>query len=389
MAVTQDTVKPEAPYERAGVPTLGFRNYWYPVMATGKLGRKPQAISMLGEQIVLFRDGGKIYALEDRCPHRGIKLSAGHCHFPGSGTITCAYHAWTFRGADGTLAAALMEGPDAPIERKVRVQAYPVVERAGLIWLFVGDMDAVALEDDLPDWIHDQSRFFQLTYVTDYRCNWRALVDNWTNDHHAAFVHGYSPELVFQPHLPFNQTLEPEVLPDGGGMRFPGRDGIRSAAFPGLGRYPRRTWHRFMKPTGRGASRDLLTPKARDVYKVKYPYQTRLPGLILVGRPHGEYTLVQWAVALDANTTRLFNINCFRRHGPLRALYDRVHYYVWRRWAHDVVFSGQDQHILEQMVPGEERLSRTDVGVIAWRKFAGGNARKPTTGTTRLRAAGD
>jgi phenylpropionate dioxygenase-like ring-hydroxylating dioxygenase large terminal subunit len=389
MAVTTATVQPDAPYERVGVPTLGFRNYWYPVLPARKLGRRPRAISVLGEQIVLFRDGGKLYALENRCPHRGIRLSAGSCRFPGSGTISCAYHGWTFRGADGSLAAALMEGPNAPIERKVRVQSYPVTERAGVIWLFVGDMAAVPLEDDLPDWIHDQDRFFQITYAIDYRCNWRAIVDNWTNDHHAAFVHGYSPELIFQPHLPFAQTLEPQPLADGGGMKFPGRDGIRSAEFPGLGRYPRRTWHRFMKPTGRGASRDLLTAKARDVYKVKDPYQTRLPGLILIGRPQGEYTLVQWVVPLDAGTTRLFNINCFRRHGWLRGLYDRAHYTLWRRWAHDVVFSGQDKRILEQLIPGEERLSRTDIGVIAWRKFAGGNARKPDQAATRLRAAGD
>jgi phenylpropionate dioxygenase-like ring-hydroxylating dioxygenase large terminal subunit len=387
MAVTDATANPDAPYARDGLPTLGFRNYWYPVLKARALGRRPRAVTVLGEQIVLFRDGGNVQALEDRCPHRGVRLSAGACRFPGSGTLSCAYHGWTFRG-DGTLAAALMEGPNAPIERKVRIQSYTVSERAGLIWLFVGDMAAVPLEDDLPNWIHDQGRFFQISYVDHYRCNWRALVDNWTNDHHAAFVHGYAPELIFQPHLPFAQTLEPQVLSDGRGMKFPGRDGIRSAEFPGLGRYPRRTWHRFLKPTGRGASRHLLTEKARDVYKVKDPYQTRLPGVVLIGRPHGEYTLVQWALPVDAEHTTLFNINCFRRHGRLRALYDRAHYYLWRRWAHDVVFSGQDRRILERLVPAEERLSRTDAGLIAWRKFAGANARTPNTGATRLRAAG-
>lgn len=390
MAVTEQTIDPEAPYARVGMPTLGFRNYWYPILMAGDVGNRPRAVTLLGEQIVLFRDGGKLYALEDRCPHRGIRLSAGGCKFPGSGTITCPYHGWTFRGSDGGLAAALMEGPNAPIERKVRVQSYPVREHAGIIWLFVGDMDAVPLEEDLPDWIHDQGRFFQLSFVDEYKCNWRALVDNWTNDHHAAFVHGYSPELVFQPHLPFAQTLEPRVITDGRGMTFPGKDGIRSADFPELGTYPRKTWHRFMKPTGRGASRDLLTPKARDEYKVQDPYQTRLPGVVLIGRPTGEYTLVQWAAPIDAEHTRLFNINCFRRHGKVRELYDRAHYYLWRRWAHDIVFSGQDRRILEQLVPGEERLSRTDAGMIAWRKFAGGNARTPDTGkAAKLRAAGD
>ncbi|MEJ0071223.1 MAG: Rieske 2Fe-2S domain-containing protein [Pseudomonadota bacterium] len=389
MAVTASTVQPDAPYERAGVPTLGFRNYWYPVLAASKLGRRPRAIAVMGEQIVLFRDGGKLYALEDRCPHRGIRLSAGSCRFPGSGTISCAYHGWTFRGGR-RHARRRTDGGPRRADRAQGARAILSGNRARRTDLAVHRRHGRgALEDDLPYWIHDQERFFQINFAIDYRCNWRAIVDNWTNDHHAAFVHGYAPELILQPHLPFAQTLEPQILPDGGGMKFPGRDGIRSAEFGDLGRYPRRTWHRFLKPTGRGASRDLLTPKARDVYKVTDPYQTRLPGLILVGRPHGEYTLVQWAVPIDAETTRLFNINCFRRHGWLRGLYDRVHYALWRGWAHDRVFSGQDKHILEQLIPGEERLSRTDIGVIAWRKFAGGNARKPDVGATRLRAAGD
>src|SRR5579863_2981321 len=128
MAVTDATVDPEAPYARDGLPALGFRNYWYPILKARRLGRRPRAVRLLGEQIVLFRDGGRLHALEDRCPHRGTRLSIGACRFPGSGTISCPYHGWTFRGADGTLAAALMEGPGAPIERKVRIQAYPVVE---------------------------------------------------------------------------------------------------------------------------------------------------------------------------------------------------------------------------------------------------------------------
>jgi len=167
-------------------------------------------------------------------------------------------------------------------------------------------------------------------------------------------------------------------------------EGVRAADFPGLGRYPRRTWHRFLKPSGRGGSRNVITDKARNVYKMTDVYQTRLPGAVMIGRSNGEYALVQWAVPLDAETVRLVNINCFRRHGPLRALYDRAHYWLWRGWAHDIVFSGQDQRILEQLIPGAERLSRTDTGLIAWRKFAGANARRPDSGAKQtLRAAGD
>ena len=52
------------------------------------IGDKPQAITLLGENIVVVREGGKVYALQDRCPHRGVPLSDGTPQFPG--TVSCA-----------------------------------------------------------------------------------------------------------------------------------------------------------------------------------------------------------------------------------------------------------------------------------------------------------
>jgi phenylpropionate dioxygenase-like ring-hydroxylating dioxygenase large terminal subunit len=68
----------------------------------------------LGEDIVLFRDGGKVYALSERCPHRGARLSQGKCLYPGSGTISCRYHGWTFKGETGRCVAKLMGVPMRP-----------------------------------------------------------------------------------------------------------------------------------------------------------------------------------------------------------------------------------------------------------------------------------
>ncbi|HTQ33423.1 MAG TPA: Rieske (2Fe-2S) protein, partial [Stellaceae bacterium] len=92
---------PNDPYAGSGLPELGLRNYWYPVMAAWRLRRKPKAIKVLGEDIVIFRDSGKLYALAERCPHRGARLSQGKCLYPGSGTISCPYHGWTFSGETG------------------------------------------------------------------------------------------------------------------------------------------------------------------------------------------------------------------------------------------------------------------------------------------------
>ena len=66
-------------YPRYNDAVLGFRNYWYPVMFSRDLGRKPVARTVLGDRLVFFRSRGKAYALHNRCPHRGIPLSAGRC----------------------------------------------------------------------------------------------------------------------------------------------------------------------------------------------------------------------------------------------------------------------------------------------------------------------
>ena len=74
--------------ERWNMPEVGFRNYWYPVIRSKHLKKGPIRRRLLGEDIVFWRDGGKVHALADRCPRRGASLSRGHIRFPGSGTIT-------------------------------------------------------------------------------------------------------------------------------------------------------------------------------------------------------------------------------------------------------------------------------------------------------------
>ena len=365
----------ELPYRRYDIPKLGFENYWYPIITTGELGRKPKAVRLLGKDIVLFRDGEKIFALDDRCPHRGVKLSLGACSY--AGTISCPYHGWTFEGGTGRLVAALMEGPESAIVRKVAARTYPVQAHAGLIWLWPGSMTPSLLADDVPEWIGDQGTFFNISMYTDYKCNWRWLVDNWPQDHHAQYVHRNSPELIFQPQLPYALNLDPKPLDGGKGLAIKRSGGMTSAEYPGLGRFPKDEWWRFMKPTGRGATGGFENSRAHKVYGIKNQSELWLPGLTVVGRLTGEYSLIQWAVPIDAMTTRCFNINNWRRIGRWRQMYDRAHYHVFRRWAHDRIFSDQDKALIESTIAGPERLSKSDVGVIAWRKFAGSHARRP------------
>ena len=54
---------------------------------------KSQIANANGKEIALFKVDGKVYALENTCPHRGGPLGEGYLE--GS-EVTCPWHAWTF-----------------------------------------------------------------------------------------------------------------------------------------------------------------------------------------------------------------------------------------------------------------------------------------------------
>jgi phenylpropionate dioxygenase-like ring-hydroxylating dioxygenase large terminal subunit len=373
------------PYEGTGLPELGLRNYWYPVLAAWRLGSRPKAVKVLGEQIVLFRDAGELYALAERCPHRGALLSQGKCLYPGSGTISCPYHGWTFSGETGRCIAKLMEGPDAPMSMQASVKSYPVQALRGAIWVFVGDIAAPPLEDEVPKCLVSTSDWHTFSTWRTYRCNWRIMKDNLCHDMHASFVHRNAPELVFQPVFPFASRLAAFPLDADNGIGYVAKDGRPSADFPGLGTFPpkRETWYRFLKPTGRGREID---PNAQALVKfgVKYRQSSLMPGATFIGRPNGNYYALRWVTPIDAESCYYHSWSLFRRQGRWRTLRQKLFWVLWVSWVHDWLFSDQDKRILENVIPGKELLSRSDAGVVAWRRYAVDHARRRAeSGATR------
>jgi nitrite reductase (NADH) small subunit/3-phenylpropionate/trans-cinnamate dioxygenase ferredoxin subunit len=63
--------------------------------------------------IAVFRHGGEFFAIDDCCPHMGSSLSGGWVE---NGIVTCPWHAWRFRLADGAWA-------DNP---RIKIGCYPV-----------------------------------------------------------------------------------------------------------------------------------------------------------------------------------------------------------------------------------------------------------------------
>ena len=88
---------------------MGFRNHWYPVRFSNELAEGQLiTVQVLGEKLLLKRIDGKVYAIRDRCLHRGVPLSRKpDCYTKD--TITCWYHGYTYRFQTGELVNILAE----------------------------------------------------------------------------------------------------------------------------------------------------------------------------------------------------------------------------------------------------------------------------------------
>lgn len=75
---------------------------FHPVCRTDEVPADSGKTVVVGEKLVaVFRTGEMYQAIDDACPHMGASLSGGHVE---QGVVTCPWHAWRFRLADGVWA---------------------------------------------------------------------------------------------------------------------------------------------------------------------------------------------------------------------------------------------------------------------------------------------
>ena len=93
---------------------LRFRNHWCPTLFSHEIGEGEfDAHKLLGDRLLMSRVDGRVYAIRDRCVHRGVPLSRKPECFK-KGTVTCWYHAFTYDLATGELVASLRSARERP-----------------------------------------------------------------------------------------------------------------------------------------------------------------------------------------------------------------------------------------------------------------------------------
>jgi nitrite reductase/ring-hydroxylating ferredoxin subunit len=342
---------------------LGLRDYWYPTIWAHEVRTKPVPIMVAGERIVLVRDGDVVRGLHDRCPHRGVPLAHGRRQFPH--TISCAYHGWTFDLESGNLCAVITDGPESPICGKVSVATYPVEERLGLLWVYIGTPAPgeapPPVERDIPAELVDNH--YVLGGRTDIRRgNWRFAAENGFDEGHAKYLHNTALWRLFKVMPTWNIT---RVLEHNGWLVRVQDELHWEAEFPGVGTFTnKRWWKRIPLPDHPGKNGDANPVIA--AMDIPGFVSIRMPGLLRVAYP--QFIHYEWYVPVDAEHVRYVQLMVQFETGA-KGLAFRAKYLSAFRWLFHGQFTRQDAWMVDVTDAPPERLYRPDLSITAWRRY--------------------
>ena len=216
----------------AGTPAGELlRRYWHPVALSSEATSLPREVRLLGEDLILFRDGaGRPGLVKPRCCHRGTTLYYGRVEDDG---IRCPYHGWLF-AADGVCLDQPCE-PDRGRNRAAYRQPwYPVQEYNGLIFTYMGpaDRQPVLPRYDIFEDLREDEEIVILDHFafggpSEAPCNWFQTHENAMDPYHVFILHNaisghqFDPKLEIWPRIDWQRhswgvtASQDRDLPDG------------------------------------------------------------------------------------------------------------------------------------------------------------------------------
>jgi phthalate 4,5-dioxygenase len=175
-----------------------MRRYWIPACFSNQIpdaDGPPIRVRLMGENLVAFRDtNGRVGLLDERCPHRTASLFFGRNEECG---IRCVYHGWKF-DVEGNCVDMPSEPEGSNFKTKIRIKAYPCLERGGLVWTYMGP---AAKQPGFPEieWAHlPENRRLVTRHIQE--SNWLQAVEGGFDTSHLAFLHkGTAGDMIRAP----------------------------------------------------------------------------------------------------------------------------------------------------------------------------------------------
>jgi phthalate 4,5-dioxygenase len=162
-----------------------MRQYWLPAAMSSevKADGAPLRLLLLGEQLIAFRDtSGRVGVMDHRCPHRCASLFLGRNEEDG---IRCIYHGWKY-DVDGNC----VDTPnltDADFKKRIKAKAYRVVERNGLVWVYMGERKKAPPLPQIEATLLPESEV-TISFVQ-RECNYMQALEGDIDTSHFGFLH--------------------------------------------------------------------------------------------------------------------------------------------------------------------------------------------------------
>ncbi len=261
-----------------------MRHYWMPAALTEELdlGRPVVPVRLLGENLALFRkDNGEPALVQRHCPHRGVDLCVGRVENNG---LRCPFHGWHF-DASGQCTEQPGEPEGSNMHENIAIKSYPVVEKNGIIWAYMGSGQAPAFPD-FDCFVAPDSHVFAFKGL--WQCNWLQALEVGIDPVHASFLHRFA---------------EDEAPEEGYGKQF--RDSAADTGIPLT-----RVLREFYNPEIRVEETDwgLRLTTLRDLQDGRM--HVRITNQVFPCAIHipmsREMTITQWHVPVDDHNTYWF-----------------------------------------------------------------------------------
>lgn len=334
-----------------------LRRYWHPVAKVEDATTRPIQVKILGEELILFRTRkGKVGLLHPRCIHRGASLFYGGVEDEG---IRCCYHGWVFDPQGHCLEQPCE--PELGLHRdRVRQPWYPVEERYGLLWAYLGDPTKKPL---LPRYDTFENLADGEQLITDdsgvggggpalLDFNWLQHWENVLDPFHVPILHArfsgnqFTPEMALIPEVTYEYTER----------------GVRSIQMRELG-------------DGRSLRRvtEVMFPNMRVVASPKLSSgQTNMIGWVV---PQDDTSFVIFTIARDTDPDFLRKLRSTHDGKAWASLTDEEH----QRMPGDYEAQKSQGSI---SLHGEDHLTTTDQGVAMLRRMMAKQIRAVAQGKT-------
>lgn len=330
----------------AGTP-MGelMRRYWHPVGLVGDATDTPRKLRVLGEDLILFRDGqGRPGLLYPHCAHRGTSLYYGKVDERG---IRCCYHGWLF-----DVQGHCLEQPCEPEGGRARGRRrqpwYPVQEQYGLIWAYMGPPEKKPV---LPRYecleMLDEGEFLEADDSSIggggpqvIPCNWLQHYENLVDPFHVVILHSSFSGTQFVKEMAVMPEVHWEVQPLG----------VRTVSYRTL-------------PDGR---------KLRRISEAALPTLRVIPSPRL-GR-FGRVESLGWVLPIDDHSFRIYVVGRVREAGELRRMRTRMNGKLWEEMSEEEhrLYPNDVEAMVGQGViakHSEEHLVTSDKGIVMLRRL--------------------